>query len=260
MLEVCNVTKIYNELWKKSLACKDVSFTVKEGEIASLLGLNGAGKSTILKIISGVLQPTSGDVFISGKSITTYPIQAKKELGVLYENAPLYPDMTVEEFLMFSIQMRGIQKKDAINLCLNAIEVSNLEEVRTKRISTLSKGFKQRVAFASSIAVEPRVLILDEPTSNLDAIQLKAFYKRILQQDKTKAVLISTHNLELAQSICSKHILLNKGEVIVQGDIDELQDALKEKLGENEEIPRTKVLELAFDVFAGVSKSDFFKD
>ena len=258
MLEVCNLTKIYNDLWKKNIACKDVSFTVKEGEIASLLGLNGAGKSTILKIISGILQPTSGDVFISGKSIISHPIQAKREIGVLYENAPLYSDMNVEEFLMFTIQMRGIQKREAIDICKNAIETSDLEEVKTKRIATLSKGFKQRVAFASCIAHDPRILILDEPTSNLDAIQLKAFYKRILQQDKTKAVLISTHNLELAQSICSKHILLNKGEVIIQGDMDELQEALEEKL--KEEVSRTKVLELAFDVFAGVSKSEFFKN
>jgi len=258
MLEVCNLTKIYNDLWKKNIACRDVSFTVKEGEIASLLGLNGAGKSTILKIISGILQPTSGDVFISGKSIISHPIQAKREIGVLYENAPLYSDMNVEEFLMFTIQMRGIQKREAIDICKNAIETSDLEEVKTKRIATLSKGFKQRVAFASCIAHDPRILILDEPTSNLDAIQLKAFYKRILQQDKTKAVLISTHNLELAQSICSKHILLNKGEVIIQGDMDELQEALEEKL--KEEVSRTKVLELAFDVFAGVSKSEFFKN
>lgn len=258
MLEVCNLTKIYNDLWKKNIACKDVSFTVKEGEIASLLGLNGAGKSTILKIISGILQPTSGDVFISGKSIISHPIQAKREIGVLYENAPLYSDMNVEEFLMFTIQMRGIQKREAIDICKNAIETSDLEEVKTKRIATLSKGFKQRVAFASCIAHDPRILILDEPTSNLDAIQLKAFYKKILQQDKTKAVLISTHNLELAQGICSKHILLNKGEVIIQGDMDELQEALEEKL--KEEVSRTKVLELAFDVFAGVSKSEFFKN
>lgn len=259
MLEVCNLTKIYNELWKKNIACNNVSFTVEEGEIASLLGLNGAGKTTILKIISGVLLPTSGDVFISGKSILSHPIQAKKELGVLYENAPLYPDMTIEEFLMFSIQMRGIQKREAIDICQNAIEVSELEEVKTKKIHTLSKGFKQRVAFASVLCHDPRILILDEPTSNLDAIQLKAFYKRILQQDKTKSVLISTHNLELAQSICTKHILLNKGEVIIQGDMEELKEALTEKL-EGQEIPREKVLELAFDVFAGVSKSDFFKN
>ncbi|MGP1438740.1 MAG: ABC transporter ATP-binding protein [Treponema sp.] len=260
MLEVCNITKVYNDLWKKSLACKDVSFNVYEGEIVSLLGLNGAGKSTILKIISGILQPTSGDVYICGKSIISHPTQAKKELGILYENAPLYPDMTVEEFMMFSIQMRGIQKREAIGICLNAIEIADLKEVQTKKIATLSKGFKQRVAFASCIAHDPRVLVLDEPTSNLDAIQLKAFYKRILQQDKTKAVLISTHNLELAQSICSKHILINKGEVIVQGNMEELQEALKERLENQEEIPREKVLELAFDVFAGVSKSDFFKN
>lgn len=259
MLEVCNVTKVYNELWKKNIACKNVSFTVKEGEIASLLGLNGAGKSTILKIISGILQPTSGDVLISGKSIISSPIQAKKELGVLYENAPLYPEMTVEEFLMFCIQMRGVQKREAIGICLNAIEGADLEEVKTKKINTLSKGFKQRVAFASCLSYEPRILILDEPTSNLDAIQLKEFYKKILQQDKNKSVLISTHNLELAQSICSKHILLSNGEVILQGDMDELQEALEEKL-KGQEIPRTKVLELAFDVFAGVSKNDFFKD
>ena len=260
MLEVCNITKIYHDLWKKTIACKNISFTVKEGEIASLLGLNGAGKSTIIKIISGLSNPTYGDVIIAGKSIKEFPLQAKKELAVLYENIPLYQEQTVLEFIMFYLQMKGAYQKEANRICASILDGMEIENIKDKKISTLSKGYKQRVSLALALSGEEHVIVLDEPTSNLDAKELKEFQKRVLQLDKTKAVLISTHNLELAQNICTKHILLNKGEIILQGNIEELKEALKEKLQDSENIEREKILELAFDVFGGVSKSDFYKN
>lgn len=259
MLEVCNVTKIYREFLKENVACKNVSFEVKEGEIVSLLGLNGAGKSTIIKIIAGLVKPSEGDVLIEGCSVVKNPILAKREIGVLFENAPLYNDLTVEEFLMFSMQMRGILKREARKLLAEALDADDLNGIQSKKIATLSKGYKQRVASASIFACRPRVFILDEPTSNLDSVQLKNFGKHILQLDKSRIVLISTHNLEFAQEICTKHILLKNGEVILQGSIEELREAIQEKLQDGSEINRDKVLELAFDIFGGVKKSDFFK-
>jgi len=259
MLEVLNVTKIYKSLIKKTLSCKDVSFIVKEGEITSLLGLNGAGKSTIIKIISGLVPPTKGDVIIEGKSIKNANLQAKREMGVLYENAPLYNDLSVIEFLLFSLEMRSIKRREAMWILSDLLPSLELEDVKNERIANLSKGYRQRVAFAGAVAHEPRVLILDEPTANLDTLQLKAFEKRILQMDKTKVVLISTHNLELARNICTRHILLQKGEVMLQGSIEELQEALVEEDAQYESLERDKVLEKAFEVFGGVKRSEFFK-
>ena len=277
MLEVCNITKVYKSFFKTKVACKNVSFEVKEGEIASLLGLNGAGKSTILKIISGVLEATEGDVVIEGKSIRQHPIEAKREIGILYENAPLYGDLTVEEYLQFSMNMRGIKKRETSWLLRDLFDAFELGEVRDKRIAELSKGYKQRLSFVATIAHSPRVLILDEPTSNLDIIQLKEFKKKILQLDKTRIVLISTHNIELAKDICTKHILINEGEVILQGELDELKDKIEEKYRDEladddeenrgwhsfekrKELNRDNILELAFDLFAGVKKSEFYKN
>lgn len=259
MLEVCNITKIYKSLWKKKVACNDVSFTVKEGEIASLLGLNGAGKSTILKIIAGLILPTLGDVIIEGKSITKEEMGAKREIGYLGENVALYGDLSVKDFLLFSIEMRGIRKKDALWLVKDVISNLDLEDIKDQKIATLSRGYKQRVAFAATIATEPRVLILDEPTANLDTLQVRAFEKRIVQMDKTKVILISTHNLDLAKELCTKHILLHNGGVMLQGSINELGEMLKEKLETKDNIERDKVLEMSFELFGGIKKSDFFK-
>lgn len=292
MLEVCNITKVYKSFFKTKMACKNISFEVREGEIASLLGLNGAGKSTILKIIAGVQEATAGDVRICGKSITQHPIEAKREIGVLYENAPLYWELTVAEYLRFSLNMHGIKMREATWLLNDLFDIFELQDVKDKRIAELSKGYKQRLAFVATIAHSPRVLILDEPTSNLDVVQLKEFKKKILQLDKTRIVLISTHNIELAKDICTKHILINEGEIIAQGKLEELKDKIEEKyrdiLSEKKlnnikiadvedgnsdaeslalhyfknakELTRDNILEAAFDIFAGVKKSDFYKN
>ena len=288
MLEVCNITKVYKSFFKTKVACKNVSFEVREGEIASLLGLNGAGKSTILKIISGVQEATEGDVIIEGKSIRQHPIEARREIGVLYENAPLYGALTVEEYLRFSMNMRGIRTRETSWLLRDIFDAFELQDVKDKHIAELSKGYKQRVAFAATLSHSPRVLILDEPTSNLDVVQLKEFKKKILQLDKTRIVLISTHNIELAKDICTKHILINEGEVILQGDVDELKEKIEDKYREElsfrrknsvglygkgyderggepsfeniKELTRENILEVAFDLFAGVKKSEFYKN
>lgn len=288
MLEVCNITKVYKSFFKTKVACKNVSFEVREGEIASLLGLNGAGKSTILKIISGVQEATEGDVIIEGKSIRQHPIEARREIGVLYENAPLYGGLTVAEYLRFSMNMRGIRKRETSWLLRDIFDTFELQDVKDKHIAELSKGYKQRVAFAATLSHSPRVLILDEPTSNLDVVQLKEFKKKILQLDKTRIVLISTHNIELAKDICTKHILINEGEVILQGDVDELKEKIEDKYREElsfrrknsvglygkdyderggepsfeniKDLTRENILEVAFDLFAGVKKSEFYKN
>ena len=288
MLEVCNITKVYKSFFKTKVACKNVSFEVREGEIASLLGLNGAGKSTILKIISGVQEATEGDVIIEGKSIRQHPIEARREIGVLYENAPLYGGLTVEEYLRFSMNMRGIRTRETSWLLRDIFDAFELQDVKDRHIAELSKGYKQRVAFAATLSHSPRILILDEPTSNLDVVQLKEFKKKILQLDKTRIVLISTHNIELAKDICTKHILINEGEVILQGDVDELKEKIEDKYREElsfrrknsvglygkdyderggepsfeniKDLTRENILEVAFDLFAGVKKSEFYKN
>ena len=144
-------------------------------------------------------------------------------------------------------------------LVKDALSNLELEDVKNQKIATLSRGYKQRVAFAATVAPEPRVLILDEPTANLDTLQVRAFEKKILQMDKTKVILISTHNLDLAKELCTKHILLHNGDVMLQGSIEELGDALKEKIENEDDIERDKVLEMSFELFGGVKKSDFFK-
>lgn len=292
MLEVCNITKVYKSFFKTKIACKNVSFEVQEGEIASLLGLNGAGKSTILKIISGVEPSSEGDVIIFGNSIRQHATEAKREMGVLYENAPLYGELTVQEHLRFVMNMRGIRMREASHLVLELLDTFDLKDVKEKRIAELSKGYRQRLAFVATIAHSPRLLILDEPTSNLDVVQLREFKKKILQLDKTRIVLLSTHNLELAKDICTKHILIHSGEVILQGTMEEIKEQIEQKIsemhserlsffgkrgeseddeedGESEimqyvnhekELKRENILELAFDLFAGVKKSEFYKN
>lgn len=260
MLKAAGLTKLYTEGRNSITGCRNVSFNIKAGEIVSLLGLNGAGKSTILKIISGNILPTEGNAFIGVTSIIESPIKAKKKIGVLFENNPLYNDMKVNEFLIFSAAMHGIRKNEINGACNETIEFCKLQEVRNRRISTLSKGFKQRVGLAQALVHNPSLIILDEPASGLDMQQLEIFQQKILQLDKSKAVLISTHNLNMAHKLCSKHILINKGEVVLQGSIEEIAEKIKTADSSLSEISFDKVLETAFDLFAGVKKNEFSKN
>lgn len=259
MLEAVGISKFYRRGKNKITGCSNISFNVKEGEITSLLGLNGAGKSTVLGIISGCISPSAGQVFIGGFSVITEPIQAKRQIGVLFENNPLYNDMTVKEFLIFSASIHGVKKEKAVKAVKETAEFCALEQVINKRISTLSKGFRQRTGLAQALVHNPSLIILDEPASGLDMHQLHSFQQKILQLDKKKAVLVSTHNLDMARRICSKHILMNKGEVIIKGSLEDIAGKVKTENTGMEITSFDEVLETAFNLFAGVNKNEFFK-
>ncbi|AGT42855.1 ABC transporter ATP-binding protein [Treponema pedis] len=261
MLEIKNLTKYYGSGKNKITACNNVSFELKAGQITSLLGLNGAGKSSIINCISGYCLPDKGDILIGGYSVLKDETEAKRRIGVLYEQTPLYSYMTVSEFLNFSAQMRGIAQDKIKDKIEEAVEFCELEEVYERTIKGLSKGYKQRVGLAQAVLHNPPLIILDEPTSGLDAIQMRLFEKKILQIAKEKTVLISTHNLKQAAALCSNHILLNKGTVISSGNIADIKEQMLRadcpftgSHGEEENI-----LEKAFYFFAGVNKNEFGK-
>ncbi|PIE98285.1 MAG: multidrug ABC transporter ATP-binding protein [Treponema sp.] len=261
MLKVKNITKIYTNGTEKSIGCKDISFNVKSGQIVSLLGLNGAGKSSILKILSTYMKPTSGDAYINNLSIIHQSENVKGSIGVLYEKNPLYHNMSVKDFLLFCAKMYKLDmpKSRVDEVCC----FWQLEKVKHKLISTLSKGFKQRVGLAAAIIHKPKLLILDEPTSGLDSIQTKEFEKNILKLSKDSAILFSTHNLLQAENLCNKHLLLDKGSIIVQGTLHEIKNQIIQKQSQNslsdfnnKDLKQTEkeghVLETAFRIFKNI--------
>lgn len=257
MLEVKHLTKHYGNAKNKIIAIDDVSFKLNTGQITSLLGLNGAGKSTIINCISGYCTPTSGDIFINDTSVFKNEIEAKSKIGILYEQTPLYRYMCVHEFLKFSAQihnLNGVQLDDTIN---EVLEFCELSEVSNRIIGNLSKGYKQRVGLAQAILHNPELIILDEPTSGLDTVQTHLFEKKILQIAKEKTILICTHNLNQAEALCTNHILLNQGKLIVNGSLSEIEENIVEAGGSCES--NKNILEQAFYFFAGVTKNEFRK-
>lgn len=257
MLEVKNLTKYYGNKKNKIIAFENISFKLKTGEITSLLGLNGAGKSSIINCISGYCRPNSGSILVDGFSIFKNEIEAKRKIGILYEQPPVYRYMSVYDFLIFSAKMHCMGKDVIGKAVKDALDFCELEEVEHRLISGLSKGYKQRVGLAQAILHNPPMVILDEPLSGLDAVQMKLFEKKILQIAKEKTILISTHNLKQAALICSNHILLNKGTIISKGDLQEIRESITASGGECND--NNNVLEQAFYFFAGVNKNEFGK-
>ena len=218
MLEVKNLKKNFGDF----VAVKGVSFTVGEGEVLGFLGPNGAGKSTTMRMITGFLPPTSGTAVIDGHDITTDPIAAKACLGYLPEAAPSYRAMTVREYLAFIADVRGL--KDIAKSVADVIVKAKLENVAGQTIETLSKGYRQRTAFAAAIIHDPKVLIMDEPTDGLDPNQ--KFTVREMIKDMAaqgKAIIISTHILEEVDAVCTKVVVIADGEKKFDGTPAELK-------------------------------------
>ena len=201
-------------------AADDITFEAKEGEVIALLGPNGAGKSTLMNMIAGYLAPTSGDVEICGFNIKDEPLEAKKNVGFLPEGSPLYPDMTVRSFLKYMAGLRLLGNKETET----AIKIAKIENVAEQKIETLSKGYQRRVGFAQSILSNPPVLLLDEPTDGLDPNQKRHIRSLIEQMGKEKIIIISTHLLDEAETICNRIILINKGKIVADG---KTQDIIK---------------------------------
>ena len=218
MLEVKNLKKNFGDF----TAVKGVSFSVAEGEVLGFLGPNGAGKSTTMRMITGFLPPTEGTAVICGHDITSDPIAAKAALGYLPESAPSYKAMTVKDYLKFIAEVRGL--KDVKKAVADVIVKAKLEKVASQTIETLSKGYRQRTAFAAAIIHDPKVLIMDEPTDGLDPNQ--KFTVREMIKDMAaqgKAIIISTHILEEVDAVCSKVVVISDGEKKFDGTPDELK-------------------------------------
>ena len=220
MLEVKNLEKRFGDF----VAVKGVSFSVKAGEVLGFLGPNGAGKSTTMRMITGFLPPTSGTAVIDGHDIVGDPIAAKRALGYLPESAPSYRAMTVRDYLTFVASVRHDACPDVKKAVADVIVKAKLEKVAGQTIETLSKGYRQRTAFAAAIIHDPKVLIMDEPTDGLDPNQKFTVREMIKSMAKEgKAIIISTHILEEVDAVCSKVVVIADGEKKFDGTPVELK-------------------------------------
>lgn len=213
-LEIKDLNKYYGKIH----ALKNFNLKAQKGQIIALLGPNGAGKSTLMNMIAGFLAPSSGEIYILGQNIRTDLIAAKANVGFLPEGAPMYPDMTVVSFLKYMAEFSDAPKGKVDEV----IEIANLEAVRNQKIETLSKGYARRVGFAQSILANPPILLLDEPTDGLDPNQKEHIRKLIKEIGKNKTILISTHLLEEAESVCNRIVIMSKGEIKADGSLKEI--------------------------------------
>ncbi|MCQ4725525.1 ABC transporter ATP-binding protein [Anaerotignum faecicola] len=222
MIEVNNLVKNYG----KYEAVKNISFKVEKGEVLGFLGPNGAGKSTTMNIITGYISPTSGEVKIDGYDILKNPTEAKKRIGYLPEIPPVYMDMTVTEYLRFAADLKGVKKSDASGQLENIMERIKITHVKNKLIKNLSKGYRQRVGLAQALIGNPEALILDEPTVGLDPKQIIEIRDVIRDLSKTHTIILSSHILSEVSAVCSRVMIINKGEIVAS----DTPDGLSEKL------------------------------
>lgn len=219
MIEAQNIYKWFGP----TLAVSDVSFTVERGEVLGFLGPNGAGKSTTMRMLTGYLPLSSGRITIDGHDIEEEPIPAKAVIGYLPENAPAYPEMSVQGFLRFAAEIRGLRGAEATAAVERAIATCFLERVRHQAIDTLSKGYLHRTCFAQAILHDPPVMVFDEPTDGLDPNQKHEMRQLIREMGKSKAIIVSTHILEEVEAICSRVIIIDRGKLVFNGTPAELK-------------------------------------
>ncbi len=219
MISVRNVSKRFGS----REAVRGVSFEARPGDVLGFLGPNGAGKTTTMRMITGYLTPSGGEAWVNGYNMAEKPVEARRGLGYLPENAPSYPDMTVEEFLGFVAEMRGyhgVEKRQRVEA---ALAKCILTPVRGQAIDTLSKGYRQRTCFAQAILHDPSVLILDEPTEGLDPNQKHVVRTMIKEMAKDKVIVLSTHILEEVEAICTRVVIISGGQLVTNSTPAELR-------------------------------------
>ena len=235
-IQLFNISKKFDSI----TAVQNVSFETHTGDIIALLGPNGAGKSTLMNMVAGFLEPTSGQIIVNGNNVAESDIVTKKDIGFLPEGSPLYVDMTVKSFLKYFIELK-------MNLCVSdtlskkqiqetydeefkrITDIAKIESVLNQKIEFLSKGFTRRVGFAASLIGNPSILLLDEPTDGLDPNQKTHIRKIIKEMSKNKTILISTHLLEEAETLASKIILVDRGNIVAKGNLKEILSLAKKK-------------------------------
>ncbi|MFC2006196.1 ATP-binding cassette domain-containing protein [Chloroflexota bacterium] len=218
MIRVENLTKYYG----KRLAVDNISFNVEKGEIVGFLGPNAAGKTTTMRILTGFLAQTSGDVWVAGYNILSHSLEARQHIGYFPEAVPLYTDMTVRSYLDFSAKLRGLDKSRITTRIGEVVEICHLEEYIDVIIGKLSKGFRQRVGVAQTILHEPDVLILDEPTVGIDPIQVSMTRQLIKELGKECTIMLSTHILPEVSMTCERVIIINEGRIVAEDRIENL--------------------------------------
>ena len=224
MIRVEHLVKRYGGT---AYALDDVSFEIGEGEIVGLLGSNGAGKSTTMNILTGYLSATSGSAYIDGMNILTHPTEAKRLIGYLPEQPPVYPDMTVEEYLRFVYELKGCTLERAAHLG-EIMESVKLTDVKGRLIRNLSKGYRQRVGIAQALVGDPKVVIFDEPTVGLDPKQILEVRNLIRRLGKKHTVILSTHILAEVQAVCERIVIIDHGRIIANEKTDELARVIDE--------------------------------
>ncbi len=213
-----NITKFYGE----QKALNNVSLNISKGEVVGLLGPNGAGKSTLMKILTGYLPASSGDAFISGVNIVTQSLEARRHIGYLPEHNPLYLEMYVREYLGMMGQLQGLGSK-ASQRADEVIEITEITPERHKQIGQLSKGYRQRVGLSQALLHNPDVLILDEPMSGLDPNQIVGIRRLIQSLGKEHTVLLSTHIMQEVEAMCSRVVIINKGNIVLDNAMENLK-------------------------------------
>jgi ABC-2 type transport system ATP-binding protein len=223
MIEVSNLGKRYGTLE----AIRGVNFSIKPGEVVGLLGPNGAGKTTIMKILTCYMFPSFGTVTVNGWDIFERPLEIKKLVGYLPENAPLYMDLNVLEYLSFMAESRSLKGNTKTERIEWAVEECGLKSVVYRGIDTISKGFRQRTGLAQAILHDPEILILDEPTMGLDPNQIIEIRELIKRLGKEKTVILSTHILREVEATCGRVLILNEGQIVAKGSPEEINREMK---------------------------------
>ena len=219
MLKVSKLSRGYDEF----MAVNDVSFNIDKGEIVGLLGHNGAGKTTVMKVLSGYLEPNQGQITINNTDISINPLYVQKYLGYLPENLPIYPEMSVADYLNYAAILKGLESSNVSREIHRVIKATDLGSKLLDQIATLSRGYRQRVGVAQAILGKPKLLILDEPTNGLDPTQTEHMRQLIKDLAKEATVILSTHIMQEVEAICDRVLILNRGKLV----IDEKLDALR---------------------------------
>lgn len=227
-VKVESLTKIYGS----QRALDNITFEVLPGEIVGFLGPNGAGKSTTMKILSGFIPASTGRALVCGIDVETYNPEVRKKIGYLPEHNPLYLDMYVKEYLHMTAGIYGIAKKETA--VIEIIEKTGLQQEQKKKIGQLSKGYRQRVGLAAALIHEPKVLILDEPTSGLDPNQIMEIRNLITRLGQDKTIILSTHIMQEVQAICNRVLIINKGKLVADNKVENIQQQSGENMLEVE--------------------------